>query len=195
MKMEHRFKITMVAALLTITPVAAKADQATSTDSNPTVMPEVVIPEKYSPRTAAFAPLAPSTSPTPAPKGTNVWFTPQDENTSTTILLIYNTSKKDALVGLKTFSTGGSVTINTSFTVPAGEMVHICSDSVSTVSAAWTDAMLVNMTTFSAFGVLTLPSGVKAEGYVAYDTTGTYDPLTATQIIPLRFSVKDKTSP
>jgi hypothetical protein len=46
----------------------------------------------------------------------------------------------------------------------------------------------VNFTTFSAYAKMTLPAGVKADGYVAWDLTGTYDPLTSTQTLPLRFS-------
>jgi hypothetical protein len=157
-------------------------------DSNPVGTPEVVIPEMYQP-------VITNAVGTPVPKGTHVFFTPQDENTSTTVLFIYNTTKRDALVGLQTFYIDGSPTINTSFTIPALGLVRICSDTVTTVSASWANYMLINMTTFSAYAKLTLPIGVKADGYVAYDTTGIYDPLTDANTIPLRFSVKDNTSP
>ena len=35
---------------------------------------------------------------------------------------------------------------------------------------------------------MTLPAGVHAEGYVAWNPTGVYDPLVATETLELRFS-------
>jgi hypothetical protein len=157
-------------------------------DSNPVGAPEVVIPEMYQPIiTNAVVPLT--------PKGTPIYFTPQDENTSTTVLFIYNTTKKDALIGLQTYYIDGSLTIDTKLTVPALSMMRICSDTVTTVSASWVNSVLINFTTFSAYAKMILPAGVKAEGYVAYDSTGVYDPLTEANVIPLRFSVKQLTVP
>jgi len=79
--------------------------------------------------------------------------------------------------------------------VPAFHLVRICSDTVTTVSATWADYVLVNFTTFSTYAKLTLPPGVKAEGYVVYNASGVYDPLTEAQMLPLRFSAKTPTVP
>jgi hypothetical protein len=151
------------------------------TDSNPTGTLEVVIPELYRPTrdNAASATVE---------NVATVYFTPQDENTSTTVLFLYNTNAATATVGLQTFYINGSLTISTSVAIPPRGLIRICSDSVSTVSASWQNAVLVNFTTFSAYAKMTLPPGVKADGYVAWDITGTYDPLTNTQTLPLRFS-------
>ena len=46
----------------------------------------------------------------------------------------------------------------------------------------------MNFTTFSAYAKMTVPAGVKADGYVAWDTVGFYDPLSNTLTLPLRFS-------
>jgi hypothetical protein len=151
------------------------------TDSNPTGSPEVVIPELYRPaRDNAASATVESVA--------TVYFTPQDENTSTTVLFLYNTNAATATVGLQSFYINGSLTISTSVAVPPLGLIRICADSVSTVSASWQNVVLVNFTTFSAYAKMTLPTGVKADGYVAWDITGTYDPLTNTQTLPLRFS-------
>jgi hypothetical protein len=35
---------------------------------------------------------------------------------------------------------------------------------------------------------MTLPAGVKVDGYVAWDTSGTFDPLESVQTVPVRFT-------
>ena len=119
---------------------------------------------------------------------TTVYFTPQDENTSTTVLFLYSANPTTSTVGLQTFYINGSLTISTTVAVPPMGLVRICADTVSTPSASWANTILVNFTTFSAYAKMTVPSGVKADGYVAWDTLGFYDPLSATQVLPLRFS-------
>jgi hypothetical protein len=154
-------------------------------DSNPVGTPEVIIPVQFQPSLAS--------SPQTTGPVTTVYFTPQDENTSTTVLFLYNTSPVTATVGLKTFYINGSLTISTTVSVPPNGLLRMCADSVTTVSASWANYVLVNFTTFSAYAKMTLPAGVKADGYVAWDTTGIYDPLTAVQVEPLRFSIDPPT--
>ena len=155
-------------------------------DSNPIGKAEVVIPEMYRPAESASATAA--TGPVSA-----VYFTPQDENTNTTVLFLYSTNSETTTVGLQTFYLNGSLTISTTVAVPPNGLVRICSDTVNTVSASWSNYVLVNFTTFSTYAKMTLPAGVKADGYVAWDTTGVYDPLTATQTLPIRFSADPAT--
>ena len=157
------------------------------TDSNPVGPPVVVIPQTYQ--------APPGLTRAASVRGTSVYFTPQDENTSTTVLFLYNTNDVDQTVGLQTFYLDGSTTIDTTILVPANGLVRICGDSVSSASASWQNVVLVNFTTFSTYAKLILPKGVKAEGYVAYDPSGTFDPLTEAQMLPLRFSVKQTTAP
>jgi hypothetical protein len=159
---------------------------AMDSDSNPTHRPEVVIPESYRPSASDLANAAAVGAPT-------VYFTPQDENTSTTVLFLYNTNAVTSTVGLQTFYVNGSLTISTTVAVPPLGLVRICADSVSTVSASWANSVLVNFTTFSAYAKMTVPAGVKAEGYVAWDSTGVYDPLVVSQTLPLRFSTDPDT--
>ena len=155
------------------------ADQGLlGSDSNPVGQPEAIIPPEYQP--SANAPQDVSTRP--------VYFAPQDENTSTIVLFLYNTTSLTQTVPLRTYQLNGSLTISTTVSVPPNDLLRIDADSVSTVSASWSNYMLVNFTTFSAYARMDLPDGVKVDGYVAWDTTGVYDPLTALQTLPLRFS-------
>jgi hypothetical protein len=155
-------------------------------DSNPLGKPEVIIPEMYRPTASALAATA-------AGPVSTVYFTPQDENTNTTVLFLYSTNNQTTTVGLETFYLNGSLTISTTVAVPPNGLVRICGDTVNTVSASWANYVLINFTTFSTYARMTLPAGVKAEAYVAWDTTGVYDPLTTTLTLPLRFSADPST--
>jgi hypothetical protein len=159
-------------------------------DSSPQGPAQVVIPAQYLPTAAQIAEAAAGGG----GGGTaTVYFTPQDENTSTTVLFLYNTTPVTATVGLRSYYLNGSLTLSTNIAVPPSGMVRICADSVSTISASWANTVLVNFTTFSAYAAMDLPTGVKADGYVAWDTTGVYDPLTSMQTLPLRFSADPAT--
>jgi hypothetical protein len=120
-------------------------------------------------------------------RSATLYFTPQDENTSATVLFLYNTSDAAKTVGLQTFQLNGSKHIDTSISVPAHGLVRICSDTVSTVSATWGDVVLVNFTTYSTYAKLTLPAGVKAEGYVVWNDSSVYDPLQVAHTLELGF--------
>jgi hypothetical protein len=167
-------------------PGDSAAQRNKGDDSNPTGKPEVFIPEAYRPSAADAVQVQ-------AGPETTVYFTPQDENTSTTVLFLYNTNAATATVGLRSFYINGSLTISTSVAIPPSGMVRICADAVNTVSASWANTVLVNFTTFSAYARMTVPMGVKAEGYVAWDVVGFYDPLSTTQTLPLRFSTDPDT--
>jgi hypothetical protein len=117
-----------------------------------------------------------------------VYFTPQDENTSTTVIFLYNTGDTAASVGLQTFRLDGGLQIDTSILVPAHELVRICGDTVNSISATWQDVVYVNFTTFSTYGRMTLPSGVKAEAYVVWNGSSEYDPLQVVPTLNIRFS-------
>jgi hypothetical protein len=153
-------------------------------DSNPTGPLDVRIPADYQPR--------PGSAPNIVPTST-VYFTPQDENTSTTVLFLYNTNPITETVGIQTYYINGSLTLNTSVAVPPNGMARICADTVTTISASWSKYVLINFTTFSAYAKMSLPAGVKADGYIAWDISGVYDPLASLQTAPLRFSADPAT--
>ena len=151
-------------------------------DSQPVGAPEVVIPEDFRPA-AASSPDAPAAVPV-----ATIYFTPQDENTSTTVIFLFNTGTTAATVGLQAFSLTGGTVVNTSVSVPAKRLVRICADEVSTISATWQDVVLVNFTTTSAYAKMTLPQGVKAEAYVVWNDSSAFDPLKVSPTLPIRFS-------
>jgi hypothetical protein len=47
--------------------------------------------------------------------------------------------------------------------------------------------VLVNFTTYSTYAKLTLPAGVKAEGYVVWNDSSVYDPLQVANTLELGF--------
>jgi hypothetical protein len=149
-------------------------------DSNPNGNPEVIIPDKFIPsqqdlnRAGTLA-------------GKTLYFTPQDENTSTTVLFLYNTDSTTATVGLTTYELDGTTYIDTNIAVPPNSLVRICGDEVDTISWTWQDVVLVNMTTASTYAVMTLPGSVKYEGYVVWNGGVTYDPLQIAPTLPIRF--------
>lgn len=167
-------------------PEVSTTANGTGDDSNPIGKPEVVIPNLYRPNAADLAQAQTANV-------TTVYFTPQDENTSTTVLFLYNTNAATATVGLQTFYINGSLTLSTTVAVPPLGLVRICADTVNTVSASWANYVLINFTTFSAYAKMTVPTGVKADGYVAWNPTGIYDPLTVSPTLPLRFSTDPAT--
>jgi hypothetical protein len=169
------------------TVVRPQAASAAGTDSGPGAKPGADVPSSYRySRRQADAVAQRQKATTLA----TYYFTPQDENTSTTVLFLYNRSGKDVGVSIKTYYTNGSATLSVVLRLPAHNLIRICSDAVNTVSASWANYVLLNFTTFSAYGVITAPRSVSVDGYVAWDTTGTYNPLDADYTLPLRFDAR-----
>lgn len=183
--------LAIFALLLTSWVVAQDSDSGGSSadgdvnlvgsDSNPPGPPEVIIPDKYK------VPARPGGA-TLANGSTLVYFTTQDENTSTTVLILYNTGTADANVAIQTFQLSGNPWVDTSVAVPAGQLVRICGDGVSMVAASWQYVVYINFTTWSTYGALDLPGGVMAEAYVVWSNGDTYDPLQLAPTLPVRFS-------
>ena len=86
---------------------------------------------------------------------------------------------------IQAWDADGSEYIDTNVAVPANGMVRICSDATT---ATWADVVLVNFRVYSAYARMLLPTGVKAEAYVAWQGTGDYDPEVAVPVMPIRFS-------
>lgn len=156
------------------------AKGAPGSDSNPTGPAEIVIPERYRAQPGSRTTQAGTTI---------VWFTPQDEDTSTTVIFLYNTGDATGTVTVETFELNGAPEITTDVAVPAHSLVRICADEVSTVSGSWQDTLWINFRTYSTYGRLTLPSGIRAEAYVVWNNGSIYDPLQVAPTLPIRFSV------
>jgi hypothetical protein len=168
-------------------PDSASADSSLqvagpNSDSNPSGPAEVVIPAKYQPSVATLEQTATTEA------SATVYFTPQDENTSTTVLFLYNTGTTAATVALKTFNINGGLTISTPIGLPARTMVRIAGDEPVTIAPSWEDAVWIDFRTDSTYAMVTLPAGVKAEGFVVWNNSTIYDPLQAAPVLPLRFS-------
>lgn len=173
----------ILSAALLLIAVPVKAATFDKSDSSGAAQPKVIFPPGL--RAVAPGDVAIPTG------GQVVFFTPQDENTSCTVLFLVNITKTDQVVQLTTFQLDGTVFLNTHIPVPAKKLVRVVSDTVSTVSASWQDAIVVNFTTFSAYARLVLPVGTIVEGYVAWNGSGgVYDPLAAVPTLPLRFWTK-----
>jgi len=160
------------------TVVPGKA--APGSDSNPTGPAEIVIPERYRAQPGNRTTQAGTTI---------VWFTPQDEDTSTTVIFLYNTGDVTGTATIETFYLDGIPELTADVAVPAHGLVRICADEVSTLSSSWQDAVWINFRTGSTYGRLTLPAGVRAEAYVVWNNGTTYDPLQIAPTLPIRFSV------
>lgn len=132
--------VSMILALMLTFSTAAQSQGPS--DSNPAAAPEVVVPEMYQPSPAQAAAAA-------ASGDALVYFTPIDENTCVTCLFLYNTEATLATVNLRTYRLDGVLYLNTNINVPAGGLVRICSDTVSSVSSTWQSVVLVNFTTNS----------------------------------------------
>lgn len=183
------FVLGSAAVLATIALAQTEPDSGATTavrmdgsDSAPEQAPQVVIPEVFR-----------SDATTGSVDGTPVYFTPQDENTSTTVLFLYNTVDVTQTVAVQTFRPNGSTYLSTTVDVPPFHLVRVVADDVSTIAGSWQDAVLLNFTTFSAYGRVTVPTGVKLEGYVAWNDSATYDPLEVVPTLPLRFSTDPAT--
>jgi hypothetical protein len=131
------------------------------------------------------------TFPTPVSGETQVFFETADSDASATVLTLYNTDSVDHTVELKGFSTFG-LTGTWFIPVPSGAQVHVGSDStVASPPPSWssTNFFLANFTDFTNIASLSLPKGVKVNGYTLFNPgTGTIDPRVDQGAIPLRFS-------
>ena len=76
--------------------------------------------------------------------------------------------------------------------VPATSFLRLSSDSIAaSPPSSWATPapIITNFTDFTYFASLSLPKGVKAEGYILFNqATGTVDPRLDQGAIPIRFS-------
>lgn len=147
-------------------------------DSNPSPIPEVNIPRALQPDEATVLDAV-----------ATVFFTPMDENESTSVFFFYNTESFTQTVGIETFELDGEPFIDTMLDVPPNGLVRMAADPTDGQgSATWQDVAFVNFTTFSTYGKLLLPAGVKATGYIAWNNGSTYFPRDPVPVLDMRFS-------
>ena len=138
-------------------------------------------------------PLAPAfTLPTPIPGETLLYFVTTDNDATATVLYLYNTDTVSHTIALRGFNYDGAMVYAQNITVPAASFRRLTSDSIAAApppSWATPAPITTNFTDFVYFASLSLPKGVKVEGYTLFNPgTGTVDPRKDQGAIPLRFS-------
>jgi hypothetical protein len=135
---------------------------------------------------------APVALPTPIPGETLVYFTTSDSDATATVLYLNNTDSVAHTVALRGYSYNGVLVYSLNINVPSGGFVRLSSDSIAAApppSWATPPPIITNFTDFTFYASLSLPKGVKVEGYTLYNPgTGTVDPRLDQGAIPLRFS-------
>jgi hypothetical protein len=141
--------------------------------------------------------LAPSLLPTQIPGETLVYFPTADSDATGTVLYLYNTDSVAHIVALRGYSYNGVLGYSLNINVPATTFVRLISDSVAAAPPpSWsTPAPIVtNFTDFTIFASVSLPTGVRVDGYTVFNPgTGTIDPRLDQGAIPLRFSTDPAT--
>jgi hypothetical protein len=176
---------------------AAQSVTATPTATVETLQPVIGDDELPPADISRSLSLAALSLPTPIPGETLVYFVPTDSDATATVLYLYNTVSVDQIVALRGFSYNGVLVYSLNINVPASGFLRLASDSiVSAPPPSWaTPAPLItNFTDFTYFASLSLPKGVKVEGYTLFNPgTGVVDPRTDQGAVPLRFSTDPAT--
>jgi hypothetical protein len=135
--------------------------------------------------------------PTPIPGETLVYFAPTDNDATATVLFLYNTDTVAHVVALRGFNYNGAMVYSQNISVGASSFLRLVSDSVvSAPPPSWATPapITTNFTDFVYFASLSLPKGVKVEGYILFNPgTGVVDPRKDQGAIPLRFSTDPAT--
>jgi hypothetical protein len=173
--------------LTTTTPIPA-AGEAQPADPIQSLSGDDEHPSTNNPMSVQAA----SALPTPVPGETQVYFTTADSDATATVLFLYNTDAVDHVVALRGYSYSGVLGYSLNINVGAGSFVRLTSDSVAAApppSWATPAPIVTNFTDFTYFASLSLPKGVKVEGYTLFNPgTGTVDPRLDQGAIPIRFS-------
>jgi hypothetical protein len=161
------------------------------TDATPTADDETM-PAALSAGAQSLAAL-----PTPAPGETRVYFVPSDNDATATVLYLYNTDTVAHIVALRGFSYNGVLVYSLNINVGATSFLRLASDSIASApppSWATPAPIITNFTDFTYFASLSLPKGVKAEGYTLFNPgTGVVNPRADQGAVPLRFSTDPAT--
>lgn len=138
-----------------------------------------------------------NTLPTPIPGESLVYFVPTDNDATATVIYLYNTDTVAHIVALRGFSYNGVLVYSLNINVGATSFLRLASDSIAAApppSWATPAPIITNFTDFTYFASLSLPKGVKAEGYTLFNPgTGVVDPRKDQGAIPLRFSTDPAT--
>jgi hypothetical protein len=150
--------------------------------------------DELPPANFSIGPLALAT---PIPGETLVYFLPTDSDATATVLFLYNTDSVSHIVALRGYNYNGVLGYSLNINIAANSVLRLSSDSIAAApppSWATPAPIITNFTDFTYLGSLSLPKGVKVEGYILFNPgTGTVDPRQDQGAIPLRFSTDPAT--
>lgn len=176
------------------TPLAANL-AATSTPMIPAA--SGAEDDELAPASLAESGAALAALPTPVPGETQLFFAPTDNDATATVLFLYNTDSVTRTVALRGFSYNGVLVYSLNIEIGPTSFKRLASDSIAAApppSWATPAPVITNFTDFTYFASLSLPRGVKAEGYTLFNPgTGVVDPRQDQGAIPLRFSTDPAT--
>jgi len=134
---------------------------------------------------------------TPVPGETLLYFVPTDNDATATVIYLYNTDTTAHIVAVRGYSYNGVLVYSLNINVGATSFLRLASDSIASApppSWATPAPIITNFTDFTYFASLSLPPGVKAEGYTLFNPgTGVVNPRQDQGAIPLRFSTDPAT--
>jgi hypothetical protein len=179
-------------------PAASPPTARLSSTSNSTPPPSSGAGnDELPPANLATGGVAVNALPTPIPGETLVYFVPTDSDATATVLYLYNTDTVAHIVALRGFSYNGVLVYSLNINIGASSFLRLASDSiVAAPPPSWATPapVITNFTDFTYLGSLSLPKGVKVEGYVLFNPgTGVVDPRKDQGAIPLRFSTDPAT--
>jgi hypothetical protein len=174
-------------------PAAGPTTTRLSSTSTPTPLPSSGAGnDELPPANLATGGYTVNALPTPIPGESLVYFVPSDNDATATVLFLYNTDTVAHIVALRGFSYNGVLVYSLNINVGASSFLRLASDSIASApppSWATPAPIITNFTDFTYFASLSLPKGVKVEGYTVFNPgTGVVDPRTDQGAIPLRFS-------
>lgn len=137
----------------------------------------------------------------PIPGETLAWFFPTDNDATATVMYLLNTDTAAHTVALRGYSQNGVLVYSLNINIDPISMLRLASDSiVSAPPPSWATSplpcaapackppIITNFTDFTYFASISLPKGVKVDGYVIFNpSTGVVDPRKDQGAIPLRF--------
>ena len=184
-----------VAQLATPTATAPFSDEGVSAE---TPQPQHAAgSDELPPASLTTGIQAPNALPTPIPGETLVYFVTADSDATATVLYLYNTDSVLHTVALRGYNASGVLGYSLNINVAAAGFVRLTSDLVAAApppSWATPPPIVTNFTDFTYYASLSLPKGVKVEGYLLFNPgTGTVDPRLDQGAIPLRFSTDPAT--
>jgi hypothetical protein len=162
--------------------------------------------EQYPPNAEPSAQEMESALPKEAPGETLAYFFPSDNDATATVIFLLNTDSVDHIVPLRGYSFNGVLVYSLNINLPATSMRRLASDSIAAAPPpSWVgpshgnpngvDPIITNFTDFTYFASLSLPKGVRVDGYTLFNPgTGVVDPRQDQGAIPLRFMITSKRS-